>query len=98
MGLLEKTKEGGPTHEEKIDEIRRLFPKTKRWLDWWNMANVSSTLFPSLRTIPEGGDNLPDTNNAQESMHRLYYMMRYFFFAFSAQLTFNSIPATERNH
>jgi hypothetical protein len=77
MGLLERIKEGGPSHKEKMDELRRLFPKKKQWLDWWSMAEVSSTLFLSLRTIPKGGDKLPDTTNAQESMHRLYYMLRY---------------------
>ncbi|PLW41496.1 hypothetical protein PCANC_13084 [Puccinia coronata f. sp. avenae] len=75
MKLLEPIKEGGKSHDEKMDELRRLFPKTKRWLDWWSMADVSCTLFPSLRTIPEDGKTLPNTTNAQESMHRLYYMI-----------------------
>jgi hypothetical protein len=74
MGLLERIKEGGTSHEEKMDELQHLFPKTKQWLHWWSMADVSGTLFPSLRTIFKGGDKLPDTTNAQESMHHLYYV------------------------
>jgi membrane-anchored protein YejM (alkaline phosphatase superfamily) len=38
MDLLKVSKEGGPTHNDKIDEIRQRFPKAKRWLDWWSMA------------------------------------------------------------
>jgi hypothetical protein len=44
------------------------------------MANVESMLFPSRRPLlKDTGDadaGLPGTTNAQESMHRLYYMMR----------------------
>ncbi|OAV85421.1 hypothetical protein PTTG_30533, partial [Puccinia triticina 1-1 BBBD Race 1] len=79
MALLDPIEEDGPTHEEKIDEIRRLFPKTKRWLDWWTMSDVQSMLFPSRRPMlddhPDGNDGLPDTTNAIESMHRVYYMI-----------------------
>ncbi|OAV93845.1 hypothetical protein PTTG_09709 [Puccinia triticina 1-1 BBBD Race 1] len=79
MALLDPIEEGGPTHEEKIDEIRRLFPKTKRWLDWWTMSDVQAMLFPSrwpmLDDHPDGNDGLPDTTNAIKSMHRVYYMI-----------------------
>jgi hypothetical protein len=92
--LLEKKKQGGPTHEEKIDELRRLFPKAKRWLDWWTLSDVESMLFPSRRPLLEDtGDadkGLPETTNAQESMHQLYYMMRlvrFLFFSLYIYLT-----------
>ncbi|OAV97600.1 hypothetical protein PTTG_26010 [Puccinia triticina 1-1 BBBD Race 1] len=79
MALLDPIEEGGPTHEGKIDEIRRLFPKTKRWLEWWTMSDVQAMLFPSCRPMlddhPDGDDGLPDTTNAIESMHRVYYMI-----------------------
>jgi hypothetical protein len=30
-----------------------------------------------LEDLPDGLNGLPNTANAQESMHRLYYMLRY---------------------
>ncbi|KAA1107102.1 hypothetical protein PGT21_050130 [Puccinia graminis f. sp. tritici] len=79
LELLLLPEPGQPTHEQKIDTLRRLFPKTKRWLDWWTMVDVEAILFPSKRAMISNGangkDDLPDTTNAQESMHRLYYMI-----------------------
>ncbi|KAA1106044.1 hypothetical protein PGT21_050152 [Puccinia graminis f. sp. tritici] len=79
LDLLQLPEPGKHTHEQKIDELRRLFPKTKRWLDWWTMVDVEAMLFPSKRAMitnsENSTDNLPDTTNAQESMHRLYYMI-----------------------
>ncbi|EFP87959.2 uncharacterized protein PGTG_13763 [Puccinia graminis f. sp. tritici CRL 75-36-700-3] len=53
--------------------------ETKRWIDWWIMVDVEAMLFPSKRAMisesANNQDNLPDTTNAQESMHRLYYMI-----------------------
>jgi hypothetical protein len=67
---------GKPCHKEKIDELRSLFPKTKQWLDWWTMVDIEAILFPSKRAMITNSanqkDNLPDTTNAHESMHRLY--------------------------
>jgi hypothetical protein len=44
------------------------------------MVDVEAMLFPSKRAMisesANNEDNLPDTTNAQESMHRLYYMIR----------------------
>lgn len=79
MGLLQEKDESGKTHEEKLEHIRRKFPKVKRWLDWWQMSDVQAMLFPSRRPLPEDSPDadsgLPDTTNAQESMHRIYYML-----------------------
>ncbi|KNE95106.1 hypothetical protein PSTG_11583 [Puccinia striiformis f. sp. tritici PST-78] len=68
ISLLERPIEGGSTHEEKIDELRRLFPKTKRWIDWWTMADVEAMLFPTRRPMPldDSDESLPETTNAQE--------------------------------
>jgi hypothetical protein len=53
----------------------------KKWIDWWTMADVEAMLFSSrngrLEDSPNELSGLPDTNNAQESMHRVYYMLRY---------------------
>ncbi|POW15644.1 hypothetical protein PSTT_01890 [Puccinia striiformis] len=76
-GLLLAKVPDGKTHEEKVDELRRRFPKTQRWIDWWTVADVEAMLFPGRRKMLEdspNGDGLPDTTNAQESMHRVYYM------------------------
>ncbi|OAV86846.1 hypothetical protein PTTG_07178, partial [Puccinia triticina 1-1 BBBD Race 1] len=78
LALLQPCEKDGPTHNERIDEMRRRFPKVKAWLDWWTMANIESMLFPSRRKMledcPNGDDKLPSSTNAQESMHRVYYM------------------------
>ncbi|POW02868.1 hypothetical protein PSTT_11511 [Puccinia striiformis] len=77
MALIELDLDGR-THEERIDEMRRIFPNIKRWLDWWTMADVAAILFPSCRKMledcPDGDDGLPSSTNAQESMHRVYYI------------------------
>ncbi|EGG09612.1 uncharacterized protein MELLADRAFT_95849 [Melampsora larici-populina 98AG31] len=79
MGLLQEKEDGGKTHEEKLEYIRQKFPKVKRWLDWWQMSDVQAMVFPSRRPLPEdlpdADHGLPDTTNAQESMHRIYYML-----------------------
>ena len=84
MDLLKELTEGGPTHKEKIDELRRRFPKAKRWLDWWTMSDVEAMLFPSrrpqLEDTPEDQNRPTKTTNAQESLHRLYYMISYVWF------------------
>ncbi|PLW50133.1 hypothetical protein PCASD_01795 [Puccinia coronata f. sp. avenae] len=76
MDLLAAPEPQGPTHEEKIDAIYRRYPKVKKWLDWWTTANVEAMLFQSHKPLIEDTpDGLPETTNAQESMHRLYYMI-----------------------
>lgn len=78
--LLLCNEDGGPTHGEKIDALHRRFPKVRRWIDWWTTADIEAMLFPSRRQMlddsPNTDDGLPDTTNAQESMHRVYYMLR----------------------
>ncbi|POW20305.1 hypothetical protein PSHT_03689 [Puccinia striiformis] len=80
MDLLEHEQPDGKSHEQKVDYIRRRWPKVKKWLDWWTTADVEAQLFkcrrPRLEDSPETAyDRLPETTNAQESMHRLYYMI-----------------------
>jgi hypothetical protein len=45
------------------------------------MADVEALLFPAWRTLledlPGADEGLPATTNAQESIHWLYYMIRY---------------------
>ncbi|POW19445.1 hypothetical protein PSHT_04648 [Puccinia striiformis] len=80
MDLLELEEPSGPTHEQKVDHIRPRWPKVKKWLNWWTTADVEAQLFQSRRPRVEDSpetayDRLPETTNAQESMHRLYYMI-----------------------
>ncbi|OAV87484.1 hypothetical protein PTTG_29414, partial [Puccinia triticina 1-1 BBBD Race 1] len=77
LDLLEPSVEGGQTHEQKIDYIHRRYPRVRRWLDWWTVADVEAILFPSRRAMlsKNGTDGIPNTTNAQESLHRLYYMI-----------------------
>jgi hypothetical protein len=78
--LLVRNIDGGPTHVDKIDVLHRRFPKVRRWIDWWTTADIEAMLFPSrpqmIDDSPNTTDSLPDTTNAQESMHRVYYMLR----------------------
>ncbi|EGG07589.1 uncharacterized protein MELLADRAFT_85422 [Melampsora larici-populina 98AG31] len=60
------------------DELRKEWPKAKKWIEWWQAADIQSMLFRSRpRQIDDDGlcDDLPATTNAQESMHRVYYMI-----------------------
>lgn len=71
---------GGLTFDEKIAEMRRDFPKAKRWLEWWTAADIQSMIFKSRpKRIDDDGlcDDMPATTNAQESLHRVYYMITY---------------------
>ncbi|EGF98492.1 uncharacterized protein MELLADRAFT_95666 [Melampsora larici-populina 98AG31] len=76
--LLHKDVPGKDTYEQNVQTLRRLFPAAKRWLDWWQASDIEAMLFRSRRKqIDDDGlcDDLPDTTNAQESMHRVYYMI-----------------------
>lgn len=67
-------------HKQKVDELRRLFPKAKRWIDWWQSADVAAMLFPACKPELDEEDiiqdDLPNTTNVQESLHRVIYMIR----------------------
>ncbi|POW21239.1 hypothetical protein PSHT_02677 [Puccinia striiformis] len=77
MDLLELVTPEGPTHQEKIDAMYCQYPKVHKWLDWWTTADVTSKTFRARKPRQEdSADGLPDTTNGQESMHRLYYMIR----------------------
>lgn len=83
MSLLAPDTEGQPTLDEKFTELHRKFPKTKKWIDWWQTSDTEKMLFPSRRamflddppTLEEMDCGLPTSTNAQELMHRLYYRL-----------------------
>ncbi|EHS63540.1 uncharacterized protein PGTG_21646 [Puccinia graminis f. sp. tritici CRL 75-36-700-3] len=78
LALIKEPVDGDPSHEDQMDQLRRLFPKARKWFDWWTMADVEAMLFPTRRAraedAPEGKRAPTLTTNAQESLHRLYYM------------------------
>lgn len=78
MSLCDPNTPGAETFDEKVDSLRSKFPKAKRWIDWWQASDVQSMLFKSrVRQIDNEDldDDMPETTNAQESMHRVYYMI-----------------------
>lgn len=38
--------------ETRFEELRRLFPLAKKWLEWWGTADISSMLFPARKCQP----------------------------------------------
>ncbi|EGF97064.1 uncharacterized protein MELLADRAFT_88447 [Melampsora larici-populina 98AG31] len=66
--LLKESKPGGLTFDQKITRLRKAFPKAKKWLEWWQASDIKAMLF-------KGSGDLPATTNAQEAMHRVYYMI-----------------------
>lgn len=80
LSLLEAQKVGSLTHEQKMDKLAEDFPLAKAWIQWWQTADIEAMLFPGRKPqIDDDGldddDGLPATTNAQESMHRVYYMI-----------------------
>ncbi|KAH6908510.1 hypothetical protein BKA70DRAFT_1222704 [Coprinopsis sp. MPI-PUGE-AT-0042] len=50
------------------------FPKVGSWLKWWIRPQVAQRLFSSERTMdPVIWDSLPDSTNAEESLHSQFY-------------------------
>jgi hypothetical protein len=86
----------GLTHDNRLDKMRRRFPKIKAWPEWWTMADVEAILFSSRRTmledLPNGNYGLPSLTNAQESMHQVYYMLRYVYFFLDYMQFYNGSP------
>ncbi|EGG03668.1 uncharacterized protein MELLADRAFT_90035 [Melampsora larici-populina 98AG31] len=92
--LLLPDEPGLPNLDQRLKDLRRLFPLAKKWIDWWYAADVQAILFPAHKRIPEDDPPLPEeesddkgeaqprrcadlpkTTNAQESLHRVYYML-----------------------
>lgn len=77
--LLQPEQPGGKTFDEKTAALRKAFPKANRWLQWWEASDVKAMLFKSRnKRIDDDGlddDVMPATTNAQESLHRVYYMI-----------------------
>lgn len=60
---------------EEAETICEQWPMCQSWLDWWVYSSAGSKLFKARRTMPQNAaEKIPDTTNAQEAMHRYYYM------------------------
>ena len=61
--------------DDAVAALRTKFPLAKPWVDWWMRADVSCVLFPCLSKMDsEMSKKLPKTTNAQEAMHRSFYL------------------------
>jgi hypothetical protein len=50
------------------------FPRAAKWINWWFKEDIAPMIFPAASKMPqELFGLLPDTDNAQEAMHRVYY-------------------------
>lgn len=60
--------------KEELEAIRRTWTGADGWFDWWLRPNTAKMIFASLRTMDQDlSEALPNTTNAEESMHwRLY--------------------------
>jgi len=58
----------------RCELLVRDFPKIEDYIDWWRQKKVAMMLFPSERQMDvDTWDSLPQTTNAEESMHRKFY-------------------------
>lgn len=77
--LLKSEEPGQKTFDEKMAALRKAFPKASQWIQWWEASDVKAMLFKSQKKkIDDDGldeDVMPATTNAQESLHRVYYMI-----------------------
>ena len=57
------------------DNITIKWPGCKVWLDWWIFYKSAKKLFRAVSKMPqENSQKLPNSTNAQESMHHFLYM------------------------
>ena len=57
------------------DDITAKWPACKVWLEWWIFHKSAKKLFRAVSRMPEeNSKKLPNSTNAQESMHKFFYM------------------------
>ena len=60
---------------QQVKAIQDKWPKANSWIEWWVYTDAGKMLFRALSPMNENLSNLlPSTTNAQESMHRRYYL------------------------
>jgi hypothetical protein len=57
-----------------VEHIKKQWPRTRRWLEWWLIPEYACMLFTSLRKMsPEAAAKLPSTSNPEEAIHASLY-------------------------
>ena len=60
---------------EQVELCKKNWPNAITWLEWWVYTDAGKILFPALSTMSEDlSRKLPNSTNAQESMHSRYYL------------------------
>jgi hypothetical protein len=58
-----------------IGKIKTKWPLVSEWLAFWLSPDVAPTLFQCFNNMDQSlRDAMPNTINAQEAIHRLYYV------------------------
>ncbi|EGG02591.1 uncharacterized protein MELLADRAFT_91258 [Melampsora larici-populina 98AG31] len=65
-GLLLHDEPGKADLETKFCKLHAKFPRAKRWIDWWKMANIQAMLFPARKRIPQDDPPLPHKDSDDE--------------------------------
>ncbi|EGG10588.1 uncharacterized protein MELLADRAFT_93618 [Melampsora larici-populina 98AG31] len=53
--------------DTRFEELRRLFPLAKKWIEWWSAADIQSMLFPARKQKPLDDPPLPGEESDDES-------------------------------
>ena len=63
--------------DEIVAKIKEDYPNAKKWIEWWIRDEISIMIFPTKQIDKTKSffETLPETTNAQESIHRLYYQV-----------------------
>ncbi|EGG01618.1 uncharacterized protein MELLADRAFT_92004 [Melampsora larici-populina 98AG31] len=59
----------GPGVEDldtRFEELRRMFPLAKRWIEWWGAADIQAMLFPARKRMPLDDPPLPGEDSDPE--------------------------------
>ena len=57
---------------ETVTYIQQKWPNTVNWLSWWLIPENAQMIFKALQVMtPELAAKLPETTNAEESMHAI---------------------------
>jgi hypothetical protein len=63
-----------PEFVDTVASIRRQWPNTENWLNWWLVPESGQMIFKAMRTMsPSLAAKLPSTTNAEEAMHATVY-------------------------
>lgn len=62
--------------DEMVHALRTKFPLAQEWINWWMRADIMGMLFPAkLQMCKQVSEGIPESTNAQEAMHKTYYLI-----------------------